>query len=340
MSAQQTLCRAGGAEARNCVSPEGENAPLRNTIGNRKRFGNLWNSKTAASDARDLIRKHATTRDAYLKVRWKIPLRALFDRFHLEAAAEFVRELGQVGAEAVGRPILLSANAWVVEERHRVVAPHLTHIVCEAEFQAQKGTADLSRALPDFEVGRSMGKPVVVCASGGDYALVKATGAEDLVRFWIAVTYAHGQWFMVPHPKRQWCFTKELGTHWYAAPAGAYAPLYRFIRTNARWFDGFEPTDAGGITVPENVLCTVRRKGEKGPIVLHLVNRDYDAQARRMRPAKDVSIKGLSTLANKGGRVRLLAYDAEPETVETSTEGGTTQIKVPELRLWTLVVIE
>jgi len=84
-------------------------------------------------------------------------------------------------------------------------------------------------------------------------------------------------------------------------------------------------------------VCVARRKGASGPIVLHLVNRDYDAEAKRMRPMKNVSLMGHSTL---GGRARLLAYDAEPQGLKSWTEGGATQITVPELRLWSLVVIE
>jgi hypothetical protein len=288
-------------------------------------------------DYRDLIRKHAATRDEYMKVRRKIPLTDLFDRFHLEAAAEFVGHLRDVGAQAAGHPILLSANAWLVEERHRYVSKYLTHVVCEAEFRAEKGTADLSRVLPDFEQGRALGKPIVVTGSGWDFAYVKANKAEDLVRFWIALTYAHGQWFMAPHPKKQWCFTSQLGTHWYEAPVEAYAPLYQFIRKNAEWFDGFEAADVGALTVPPKVLCVARRKSGNWPIVLHVINRDYDAEAKRMRPMKNVSLMGLSTL---GGRARLLSYDAEPQDLKTWTEGGATEIKLPELRLWSLVVIE
>ncbi|MBE3070681.1 MAG: hypothetical protein IMZ66_10650 [Planctomycetes bacterium] len=291
----------------------------------------------ATFDFRDLIRKQATTRQEYMKVRGRIPLMDHFDRFHLEAAAAFVGHLREVAARAAGHPVLLSANAWIVEERHRAVAKYLTHVVCEAEFHAEKGTADLSRALPNFEVGRTLGKPVVVSASGQDYAFVKANKTEDLVRFWIALTYAHGQWFMVPHPQRQWCFTNELGTHWYAAPVEAYAPLYRFIRAQAEWFDGFEPADVGPIEAPATVLVTARQKGPGGPIVLHVVNRDYDAQARKIRPAKDVTLTGPAILA---GAKRLLSYDAEPQTPEVSTEGDRARITLPELRAWTLVVIE
>jgi len=316
-------------------------------------------------DYRDLIRKFATTRAEYMKVRRKVPLMDHFERFHLEAAAAFVRELGQVGAQAAGHPILLSANTGLPDRRHAVVVPNLTHMVCEVNFGAAAGTARIDRALEAFQMARSLARPMACTASGQDYAFIKANGAEELVRFWIALTYAHGQRFMVPHPKKQWCFTKELGTHWYAAPVEAYAPLYRFIRGSAEWFDGFEEADVGSLSVTSSagsagrpgdrapsgagqpeanaapaVIVAARRKGASGPIVLHLVNRDYDAAAKRIRPAKDVTIMGLSTLAGQGGRVRLLSYDAAPQSVQTRTEGGATQIKVPELRLWTVVVAE
>jgi hypothetical protein len=297
-------------------------------------------SDLATFDFRDLIRKSATTRAEYLKVRRKIPLMDKFDRFHLEAAADFVRELGEVGAQAAGHPILLSANAWLVEERHRIVAKYLTHIVCEAEFHAEKGTGDLARVLPDFEQAQAFGKPCLVTAGGWDYAFVKANQAEDLVRFWIALTYAHGEWFMVPHPKRQWCFTKELGTHWYAAPVEAYAPMYQFIKNNAQWFDDFETADARGLKAPATVLVTARRKGTSGPVVLYLVNRDYDAAAKRLRPQKDVTIGSLPAGIGAGQQVQLLSYDAEPLKAVLGTEGGAMQLKVPELRVWTVAVIE
>ena len=292
-------------------------------------------------DYRDLIRQYATTQEQYRKVQYKIPLMDLFAQYHLEAAAEFVRELGEVGAKAAGHPILLSANACLPEKRHVVVAKYLTHIVCEVSFNARQGTAKLDQAIGAFDMARSLGKPLVATAFGWDWSHIKATNAEELVRFWIALTYAHGQWFMAPHPTRQWCFNNELGTHWYQAPVEAYAPVYQFIRKNAKWFDDFEPSDVSGIQAPPNVLCTVMRKGDAGPIVLHVLNRDYDAEGKKMRPVKNVRI-ALPAAMVKGrkGEVQLLSNDAEPLAATVGTEGDTASITLPELRLWTLAAIE
>ena len=314
-------------------------------------------------DYRDLIRKYATTRADYLKVRNRIPLMEQFRSFHLEAAAAFVRELGEVAAQAAGHPVLLSANTGLPDKRHAVVVPYLTHMICEVNFNASAGTAKIDGALAAFAMARDLGKPMACCAGGQDYAFVKANQAEDLVRFWIALAYAHGQRYMVPHPTRQWCFTKELGTHWYAAPVEAYAPLYRFIKANAEWFDGFEAVDDEGLSVTSpvglaaqlagrvpsgqpvakstpSVIVAARRKAPGGPVVVHLVNRDYDAEARRIRPAKDVTVALPAALAGKSGRARVLSYDAEPLSVELRADGTATQIKVPELRLWALVIVE
>lgn len=163
------------------------------------------------------------------------------------------------------------------------------------------------------------------------------------MRFWIALAYAHGQRFMVPHPKRQWCFTKTLGTHWYAGPVEAYAPVYRFVRANARWFDGFEAADAKGLSAPRNVLCTVRRKTSgRGPAtVVHVLNRNYDPAARRMKPAAGVKISLPASLGPLGVRsARLLSYDAKAQTVPVAAAKQMLQIEIPELRLWVLVTLE
>ena len=58
-----------------------------------------------------------------------------------------------------------------------------------------------------------------------------------LVRTWIAQTYSFGSVFMVPH--NQWCFTQELGTHWWNGKPEDFAFLYRFVRKNAALLDDY-----------------------------------------------------------------------------------------------------
>ena len=292
-------------------------------------------------DYRDLIRKHAKTRRQYRKVQNRIPLMAHFKQFHLEAAAENVRQLGELAANVAGHPVLLSANAGVSYPPHRHVLKYLTHVICEVPQHASAGTKNVASAVEAYRIATEANRPLAATASGHDWAFAKANKTEDLVRFWIALAYAHGQRFMVPHPKRQWCFSRKLGTHWYAAPIEAFAPVYQFIRKNAACFDSLEAVALKGFTPPPNTLCTVRRRGKTGRTVIHVINRDYDAKAKAMRPQKNVTLRlPKSLLGSVPKQARLLSYDAAPRAAAVKTEGGNLIIDLPTLRLWTLVVAE
>jgi len=291
-------------------------------------------------DYRDLIRKHAKTRRQYRKVQNRIPLMAHFKQFHLEAAAENVRQLGELAAKVAGHPVLLSANAGVSYPPHRHVLKYLTHVICEVPQHASAGTKNVASAVEAYRVATEANRPLAATAGGHDWAYVKVNKCEDLVRFWIALAYAHGQRFMVPHPTKQWCFTRKLGTHWYQAPIEAYAPLYRFISANAECFDGLEAANQTGFNSPVNTLCTVRRKGAAGRTVIHVLNRDYDPKAKRMRMRNNVKIRLPKALVAKAAkRARLLSYDAEPQTVKPKIEKDRAVIELPSLHLWTVVVL-
>ena len=294
-------------------------------------------------DYRTLVRRYATTRQEYKKVQRRIPLMDLFLQFHAEAAAEHTRQLGQLAAEVAGRPVLLSANAGLPNKTHTYVVKYLTHVVCEVGQNAPAGTKQIDHAIEAYELATTLGKPLAATASGQDWAFVKQNKCEELVRLWVALAYAHGQRFMVPHPQRQWCFSNELGTHWYAAPVEAYAPMYRFIRENAGCFDGFEAVDVKDHKpgVPANVLVTIRKKSGSNETVLHLLNRDYDSQAKSTKPLSNVDVSLDKSLVSPTKlQARLLSYDKPPQQVDLSQNAGTVSVRVPELRLWTLVVLE
>lgn len=220
---------------------------------------------------------------------------------------------------------------------------YLTHVICEVGQNASVGTSRIDHAVEAYELVASLGKPMAATASGQDWAFVKQNGCEELVRFWIALAYAHGQRFMVPHPQRQWCFNNELGTHWYAAPIKAYAPVYRFIRENAHCFDGFEAVDikTHQPDTAANVLVTVRKKSGSNQVVLHVLNRDYDSEARSMRSLSNVEVSlERSLVSPRTPKARLLSYDRPPQQVTLAQDAGMVRIRIPELRLWTVVVSE
>ena len=294
-------------------------------------------------DYRTLVRKYATIRAEYKKVQRKIPLMDLFLQFQAEAAAEHTRQLGQVAAEAAGRPVLLSANACLPNTAHTYVVKNLTHVICEVGQNAWAGTGQIDHAIEAYNLATTLGKPLAATASGQDWAFVKQNNCEELVRFWIALAYAYGQRFMVPHPQRQWCFTDKLGTHWYAAPVEAYAPMYRFIRANADCFDGFETLDVKDHKpgAPANVLVMVRKNDKSNQVVLHVINRNYDAQSKVTKPLANGAVSlDKALFSPTKSTATLLSYDRPPQQVDVVRRADELAVRIPELKLWTLVVLE
>jgi hypothetical protein len=119
--------------------------------------------------------------------------------------------------------------------------------------------------------------------------------------------------------------------------------MYRFIRKNAGWFDGFEAVDIKDhkLSTPANVLVTVRRESGSNQTVLHVLNRGYDAQAKSMKPLANVEVTLDKSLVSPTTPVaKLFSYDQPAQQVEVVQMAGTVSVRIPELKLWTLVVLE
>ena len=93
-------------------------------------------------------------------------------------------------------------------------------------------------------------------------------------------------------------------------------------------------------TAPEQVLCTVRAMPGGRPLVVHVLNRNYDAETKSMIPRNDctITLRGLDV--GDVQEAKLLAYDSVPVTVPISRDNDTISVTLPELRLWHLIVIE
>jgi hypothetical protein len=119
--------------------------------------------------------------------------------------------------------------------------------------------------------------------------------------------------------------------------------MYRFIRANAGCFDGFEAVDTRNHKpgVPANVLVTVRKNSGTNQVVLHVLNRDYDPQAKSMKPHSNVEVSLTKALiAPTKLYAKLLSFDKAPQQVDLVQEADKVSVRIPELKLWTLVVLE
>ncbi len=175
------------------------------------------------------------------------PLWSEWTVYQCRAAAAFMRELHDVANTTAGHRVPMGANAGLLWPRH--LCDYQTLDLFSAETDHHAG----ARSVPDapmlaYRLADAVGRPYAATASGGDWAFIKEHSLHGLVRSWIALSYAAGHCLMAPH--RQWCYTDEKGTHWYQGPKEEFAPLYKFVRSNAQWFDGYENHADVAIVLP------------------------------------------------------------------------------------------
>jgi hypothetical protein len=165
------------------------------------------------------------------------PLWETWRVYQLRGAAQFMSELKDLAAKTGARPVPMSANACLLWGPH--LSDYMTLDFFSAEIDHHASARQLS-AVPvvAYRIADAVGRPLASTASGGDWAFIKASGLDGLVRSWIALGYAAGNCIMAPN--HQWCYTPEKGTHWYEGPTEQFAPLYRFVREHADLFDGYQ----------------------------------------------------------------------------------------------------
>ena len=192
-----------------------------------------------------LLAGHVKDNDEFLKKRNSLPLYKEFTEFQAKAAGEVVRQLQEYAVKLRGKPLARSVNGAVPNQQAFVVMPHIDHYSCEIGMNAP-GKKFTSWSAFTYKCGDMVKRGIAGTASGQDWAYVIEHKAKNLVRCWIAESYASGHCFMAPS-KHQWAYTEKKGSHWYEAKPEDYADLYQFVRKNAALFDGYEPVAKVGV---------------------------------------------------------------------------------------------
>jgi hypothetical protein len=191
----------------------------------------------ATFDYRQFLLARGVTPEDYPKRRSRLPLAEEFRDFQVKANNAFVASYHKRACELAGRSVGLSVNSGLGDPHGLVIAPHLSSFCCEVWHAADKRRPPV-HPVYIYKLGEGLDRPVCSTAAGQDWAFISQHKLPGLVRTWIALSYAFGHNFMAPH--RQWCYTKEKGTHWYAGATEEYAWVYRFVRSQARLLDGYE----------------------------------------------------------------------------------------------------
>ena len=187
-------------------------------------------------DLRSFLRAKGVTADDWKRRRRQLPFGELFQQFQTEQALSVIREAFEYAEKLCGKPLLRSVNSSASSPEDLVVAPLIDFFCGEMNHHASTAQVSFEPAFV-FKVVEGLGKRQVATASGYDWAWIAANEKPGLVRSWIAQAYAFGSAFMVPH--RQWCYTKEKGTHWWRGKPEDFAFVYRFVREKASLLDGY-----------------------------------------------------------------------------------------------------
>ena len=222
-----------------------------------------------AFDYRQYLLDHGATPEDYNRRRASLPLAGEFLDFQIKAMHRFVTEYRRRGEELRGKPITLSVNSPLTPVQRLVIAPALSYFCCEI------GHAASSRKAPDhpvyiYKLADGVNRPVTATASGHDWAYVSEHHLTGLIRHWAALSYAHGHMLMAPH--RQWCYTKQKGTHWANFPPEELAWVYQFVRGHARLLDGYAA--AAPVGVVYDVAAQRQNKADVQSIAIALAARN------------------------------------------------------------------
>jgi len=235
----------------------------------QEKLSSLGIADLAKFDYRQFLLDRGVKPEEYNRKRAGLPLAAEFLDFHVKANNAFVAEYRRQAEKLRGKPLALCVNSGVTDPHGLVIGPQLTYFCCEVHHDAA-GRRVPVHPIYAYKLADGVGRPVASTAGGGDWAYVKEHKVPGLVRTWIALSYAFGHHFMAPH--RQWCYTKEKGTHWYDGPTEEYAYLYQFVRRNARLLDDY--VAAAPVAVVYDNAARRRGLGNIEPICAALAERN------------------------------------------------------------------
>jgi len=226
---------AGGCFCKHCIS--GFRLYLKERY-TEKQLAAMGVQDVETFDYAVYVRQFAQNRQEYIERRFSIPLYMAFMNFQARAGSAFVAEVRVVAEKAAGRSLTLSANCGLPSPLHLADYQHLDILCSEIDLHASAGRPSGASHLA-YKVADAIRRPLAATASGWDWAWIAAQDKPGLVKTWVAESYAFGHRLMAPH--HQWAYTSEKGTHWWDGQTGDFAPLYKYIATHRKLFDGFEP---------------------------------------------------------------------------------------------------
>lgn len=187
-------------------------------------------------DYAEYLKERGITAAQYKNEHWKVPLIEQFQRYQNIEMKKRILDIYRTAETKEGKMLLRSINSSASSPRTLVPSPCIDYFCGEVPHDASSLAGPLHPVFV-YKTVEALNRRQTATASGHDWAWIKANEKPGLVRTWIAQTYAFGSVFMVPH--RQWCYTQELGTHWWNGKPEDFAYVYRFVRAKSHLLDGY-----------------------------------------------------------------------------------------------------
>jgi len=187
-------------------------------------------------DYQEFLKAKGITAEQFRKERHKCPLGDVFQAFQNSQMKQLIQETFVYAEQLCGKPLLRSVNSSASSPRALLPAPLIDYFCGEVGHHASSARTPVEPVFV-FRLVEGLKRRQTATASGHDWAWIKANEKPGLVRTWIAQAYAFGSVLMAPH--NQWCYTSELGTHWWHGKPEDFGHIYRFVREHASLLDDY-----------------------------------------------------------------------------------------------------
>jgi hypothetical protein len=164
----------------------------------------------------------------------KVPHFREFQKFQTQADIAFLKELIADVREAGGEGIPVAVNACMFLPDWLICAEFADFFVTELGMQHEPESIPVLQ----YKIAEALNRPLAAWPTGGAVRMVDDNGLHELVRIWVAVSYALGVNLMIPD--NMWAHAAEDGSqHTYSADREATVPLYKMVQDYAVLFDDY-----------------------------------------------------------------------------------------------------
>ena len=179
--------------------------------------------------------------DDFLQRRKSLPLIREFRDFQFVSVYGFYRDLAahvrQLGGD---RDAVLTTNNGLRTSMSIGIAPLLDYLACEVHYGSRYRRLD-ERSVFVFKLADGLGMHIAANPWMQDWGFLILHPRPQMVRAWIALTYALGHNMMVPHFQTALIQKedKSFVPGWYQAKDEEFLGVYRFVKDHPDLFDGY-----------------------------------------------------------------------------------------------------